>query len=133
MREYTYRLDFKYHRIINFLSCDNDTVLPENFRILRECILEILEVSAYQVSNLFPNSLMTMKKAWEGMEQGKMLTVGSRWRVYECLLYYFNFFYVWFFLIEGRNHVGKTSEGKSKKRISNKNYTEFNQLKLARS
>lgn len=38
-----------------------------------------------------------------------------------------------FFFIEGRNHVGKTSEGKSKKRLSNKNYTEFNQLKLAMS
>lgn len=37
-----------------------------------------------------------------------------------------------FFLIEGRNHVAKTSEGQSK-RLSNKNYTEFNQMKLAMS
>lgn len=41
--------------------------------------------------------------------------------------------YDFFFFIEGRNHVGKTSEEKSKKRLSNKNYTEFNQLKLAMS
>lgn len=61
-----------------------------------------------------------------------MLDLGEGYMNVFCIILTF-LCMIFFFFIEGRNHVGKTSEEKSKKRLSNKNYTEFNQLKLAMS